>query len=364
MTYTLHSILLSAGLWAGIIGGAIVLVVLVLYLVFIFAPLLKNVRLTPMHLSDMLLHKLPIKKVVNYKIQANESGLEDKLKVKNIINFYLAKIDPQVMINALITAKNGKLDIPLEKFKEHYLAKGDVQKVTEAMVAAKNADVRLPEEQKLKLDFDSAAAIDLAGIDVLKAVEWYVTPHPTDVLEITAVTKDGIELTAEAKLTVQTNMTNLISGVGIETVCDRVNEGIVTAMGAETYQHILENPYKIADKVEKDPDLYKDAAYKVLSVDVHGINIGVDRGAILRAEKAKAQVEEEKAKEQHMKTLAAEARVHHIQTESEVQKAMAAAFLDGKLSIHEYHEMQNTEADTEMREKLAEYLKDDEEGHH
>jgi uncharacterized protein YqfA (UPF0365 family) len=217
----------------------------------------------------------------------------------------------------------------------------------------------------MSLDFQVATAIDLAGRDVLEAVQMSVNPKVIDTPPVTAVAKDGIQLIAKARVTVRANIKQLVGGAGEETVLARVGEGVVSSIGsADSHKLVLENPDSIS-RVVLEKGLDSGTAFEILSIDIADIDIGKNIGAVLQMDQAnadkniaQAKAEERRAmavaREQEMKAKAQEARANVIQAEAEVPKAIAEAFKEGNLGIMDYYRYKNIMADTQMRESIAE----------
>ncbi len=282
-----------------------------------------------------------------------------EISLTQMVKMRIKGIDSEVLLKAMIMAKEAKLeDVTLGKLESHYLAEGNVTAVVEALIAAKSADVDLDDRQRLNLTFATAAGIDLAKKDVISAVEECFNYRVVETEPITAFTRDGIRLTMKARITIRAKIKKIIGCPGEETVLARINEAIVSLIGStDSHQEIVENPHEIAETVLSKEELFEDTAFTVISIDISGIEIGEDVHAGIEIERAKAKIATEQAKEQKMRALAEEARAHHIKAESEVAEAMAEAFRKGNLSIHDYHKIKNTEADTEMRESIAKNAK-------
>ena len=210
-----------------------------------------------------------------------------------------------------------------------------------------------------------ATAIDLAGRDVFQAVQMSVNPKVIDTPPVTAVAKDGIQLIAKARVTVRANIRQLVGGAGEDTVLARVGEGIVSSIGSsESHKQVLENPDSIS-KLVLSKGLDSGTAFEILSIDIADIDIGKNIGAVLQIDQAQAdkniaqaKAEERRAMaialEQEMKAKAQEARAKVIEAESELPRAMARAFTEGNLGIMDYYRLKNVEADTKMRDSIAE----------
>ncbi len=290
-----------------------------------------NMEIPLKDLAAQYLAKVDVEKVIHALITAKNANIDVSLKA--LASQYLAEVDVEQVINALITAHNsGYEEMTINDLKEHYLANGDVTKTVDAFVAARKA--KLPD-----FDFKDIAAIDLSGIDVEKAIDAAITPRVVETDGVTGIAKDGVQLTMKLKITLRAYIRNIIGGASEETVLARVNESLASEIGqSKDHYYILQSPYELADRVEKK-GLGAGTAFEIISIDVSDIQVGKDVHAVLTTERAKAQAEMAKA--------------DMIKAEEKVQKAMAAAFIDGNLSIHDYHEMMNTEADTRMRESIG-----------
>jgi len=292
-----------------------------------------NAKLTiPLsELAAQYLAKVDVEKVIHAQITAKNANLDIPITV--LASHYLAQVDVEEIVDALITAHNsGYEEMTLEDLKEHYLSNGDVKKTVDAFVAARKAE--LP-----NFEFTDIAAIDLAGIDVGKAIEAAITPRVVETEGVTGIARDGVQLTMKLKITLRAYIKSIIGGASEETVLARVNESLASEIGHSANHHkILTDPYELADRVEQK-DLGKGTAFQIISIDVSDMHVGKDINAELMSERAKAQAEL--------------ARAEVIKAEEKVQKAMAAAFIDGNLSIHGYHEIKNTEADTKMRGSIG-----------
>jgi uncharacterized protein YqfA (UPF0365 family) len=282
----------------------------------------------------------------------------------SLIGMRLRKVDSRQIVTAKITATQAGLqDLTTPMLESHYLAGGRVPNVVRAMIAAHRADI--------PLDWSKAAAIDLAGRDVLDAVQTSVNPKVIDVPNavsgrqtIDGVAKDGIQLKVKARVTVRTNIQQLIGGATEETIVARVGEGIVTSIGSsDTYKHVMENPDSIS-KTVLHKGLDAGTAFEILSIDIADVDVGENVGAKLQADQAESdkrrfQAEAEKrralaiATEQENKALAQLNRAKVIEAEAQIPLAMAEAFRSGHLGIMDYYRMQNIQADTSMRESLG-----------
>ncbi len=279
-----------------------------------------------------------------------------RVGIFTLIGMRLRRVSPAKIILPLIKSSKAGLDISVNQLEAHYLAGGNVDKVVNALIAAHRAD--------MNLQFVRAAAIDLAGRDVLEAVKMSVNPKVIETPNISAVAKDGIELLVKARVTVRTNLDRLIGGAGEATIIARVGEGIVTTVGSsQSHKDVLENPDSISRTV-LSKGLDAGTAYEILSIDIADVDVGRNIGAQLltlqaEAEKniAQAKAEERRAmavaKEQEMKALVQEMRAKVVESEAEVPKAMASALSNGKLGVMDYYNMQNMIADTQMRDSIS-----------
>lgn len=285
-----------------------------------------------------------------------------RVGIFTLIGMRLRRVSPVKIILPLIKASKAGLDLNVNQLEAHYLAGGNVDKVVNALIAAHRAD--------MNLQFVRAAAIDLAGRDVLEAVKMSVNPKVIETPNISAVAKDGIELLVKARVTVRTNLDRLIGGAGEATIIARVGEGIVTTVGSsQSHKDVLENPDSISRTV-LSKGLDAGTAYEILSIDIADVDVGRNIGAQLltlqaEADKniAQAKAEERRAmavaKEQEMKALVQEMRAKVVESEAEVPKAMASALNSGKLGVMDYYNMQNMIADTQMRDSISKVNKSD-----
>ena len=287
-----------------------------------------------------------------------------KITFSELIGMRFRKVDSRSIVLSKIQAVQAQLDfITTTDLESHYLAGGRVRNVVVALIAANRANI--------SLTWKTATAIDLAGRDILDAVQTSVNPKVIDCPSVSgakstvdAVAKDGIQVKAKARVTVRANIDRLVGGATEETIIARVGEGIVTTIGsAETYKQVLENPDGISKRVlEKGLDA--GTAFEILSIDIADVDVGENVGAKLQADQAEAdkrrfQAEAEKrramamAREQEMKALTQENRAKVVEAEAEIPRAMAEAFRSGNLGIMDYYRMRNIQADTSMRDNIA-----------
>ena len=287
-------------------------------------------------------------------ISALASGVH--VSVFTLAGMRIRRVSPAKIVSPLIKAEKAGLHMDISKMEAHYLAGGNLDRVVTALITARGANIQL--------DFPEACAIDLAGRDVLEAVQMSVNPKVIETPTVAAIAKDGIELRAKARVTVRANIERLVGGAGEETVVARVGEGIVTTVGsAETHKAVLENPDLISRTV-LSKGLDAGTAFEILSIDIADVDVGRNIGAQLQMDQAaadrriaQAKAEERRAmavaREQEMKAAAQEQRAKVIEAEAEVPKAMAAALREGKMGVLDYYDMKNTIADTSMRESIA-----------
>ena len=261
----------------------------------------------------------------------------------NLVFMSLRKVNPNVIVDAKIMAVQAGIDsISTEAMEAHYLAGGNVRRLVQALIAANRA--------RIDLNWETAAAIDLAGRNIIEAVQTSVDPKVIDCPDarrhgrnsLDGVAKDGIQLKARARVTVRTNLKQLIGGATEETVIARVGEGIVSAIGSCTsHKDVLANPMLIARTV-LNKGLDSQTAYEIVSIDIADIDVGDNVGARLQADQAeadmriaRAKAEERRARavasEQEMKALTEENRAKVVLAEAEIPLAMADAFRDGSL---------------------------------
>ncbi len=278
------------------------------------------------------------------------------IKLSELIGMWLRKVDARVIVLSKITAVQAGLELTTKDLESHYLAGGRVPNVVRALIAANRANI--------DLSFKTATAIDLAGRDILDAIQTSVNPKVIDCPDpkkgketIDAVAQDGIQLKAKARVTVRTNIHRLVGGATEETVIARVGEGIVTSIGSSiTYKSVLENPDRIS-KAVLAKGLDAGTAFEILSIDIADVDVGDNVGAQLQAAQAEADMRRAKAEAEKRRAMAVareqEMRALVVENESKVPLAMAEAFTKGNLGIMDYYRMKNIGADTEMRQSIA-----------
>ena len=337
-------ILLAQGgnIWPVIfVLGSVVAVILILIFLAVFMSyfrwwiqsVLTGAGVRFIDLIGMSFRKVPLADVVGGKIMAVQAGLPD----------------PDLLTRAL---------------EAHYLAGGNVPLVIRALIAANKA-------KTIKLTFREATAIDLAGRNVLEAVQTSVYPRVIDCpargaarKTLDAVAKDGIQLKVSARVTVRSNLQQLIGGATEETIIARVGEGIVSAIGsAHDHKAVLENPDMIS-KAVLARRLDSQTAYEIVSIDIADIDVGENIGARLKADQAEADTRVARAKAEGRRAMAVakeqenqasieESRAKLVEAEADVPRAMADAFRSGKLGIMDYYKLRNVQADTDMRKAIS-----------
>jgi uncharacterized protein YqfA (UPF0365 family) len=255
------------------------------------------------------------------------------------------KVNPKIIVESkIMAAQAGLTDISTAALEAHFLAGGNIRRVVKALIVTHRA--------RIDLDWDTATAIDLAGRDVLDAVQMSVDPRVIDCPDpntpgrntLDAVAKDGIQLRVKARVTVRANLPQLVGGATTETVVARVGEGIVSAIGSsDSHKSVLANPMLISRRV-LDRGLDSQTAFEIVSIDIANIDVGENIGARLQGDQAaadmrvaRAKAEERRARaiarEQEMKALTVENRAKVVQAEAEIPKAEADAFRGGNLGV-------------------------------
>lgn len=321
-----------------------------------------GVHISLFALFGMSLRKVNVTIVVNSLIMAHKAGVN--IDREFLESHYLARGNVPVLAQALLMAQQAGLKIQTAALGAHLLAGGNVTNVVRALIAAQRAHI--------ELSFDKACSIDLAGRDIVTAVNTSVDPRVIDCpntaatgkTTLDAVARDGIQLKARARVTVRTCIERLVGGATDETIIARVGEGIVSAIGSsDTYANVLENPDRIS-KAVLAKGLDAGTAFEILSIDVADIDVGDNIGAKLDIERANArkQVSQADAEKRAAEARAAQAeqearisemRAKVVAAEAEVPLAMAEAFRSGNLGIMDYYKMQNIQADTAMRSGIS-----------
>lgn len=276
-----------------------------------------------------------------------------RIGLGNLIGMRLRRVSPSKIILPLIKSTKAGINLKVNQLEAHYLAGGNVDGVVNSLIAAERAGIAL--------SFEKAAAIDLAGRDVLDAVKMSVTPKVIETTNISAVAKDGIELLVKARVTLRADLERLVGGAGEATVLARIGEGIVTTVGsAQSHKEVLENPDRIS-KLVLDKGLDSGTAFEILSIDIADIDIGRNIGAQLQRLQAEADknIAQAKAEERRAMAIAREQemRAYVVEAEAEVPKALAKALSEGKMGVMDYYGMKNLNADTLMKDGIAEFAR-------
>ena len=295
-----------------------------------------------------------ISSAISLWIQALVSGA--RVGLLNIVFMRFRKIPPKLVVETKIMAVKAGIGISTDFLESHFLAGGNLSRVVQALIAADKANINL--------EFNRACAIDLAGRNVLEAVQMSVNPKVIETPLIAAMAKDGIQLKALARVTVRANIDRLVGGAGAETILARVGEGIVSTIGSsDSHKSVLENPDMIS-KTVLSKGLDSGTAYEILSIDIADVDVGKNIGADLETDRAEAdkkiaqaKAEERRAMaiaaEQEMKARVQEMRAKVVEAEARIPIAMAQAFKDGNLGIMDYYKMKNIMADTQMRDTIG-----------
>jgi len=273
-----------------------------------------------------------------------------------LVGMRFRRIPPAKIVNPMIKAFKAGIPVETAKLEAQYLAGGNVDRVVDALIAADKAGI--------KLNFDRAAAIDLAGRDVLDAVRLSVNPKVITSPMVAGMAKDGIQLLATARITVRANIDRLVGGAGEETIVARVGEGIVASIGqSEDHKQVLEQPDRIS-KTVLAKGLDAGTAFEILSVDIAEVDVGKNIGAQLRTDQAEAdkKIAQAKAEERRAMAVAVEQenaalveamRAKLVEAQAAVPLGLAEALRNGRIGVMDYYQLKNIEADTDMRESIS-----------
>ncbi|MCZ0704022.1 uncharacterized protein YqfA (UPF0365 family) [Natronobacillus azotifigens] len=285
-----------------------------------------------------------------------------KVSIFTLVGMRLRRVVPTRVISPLIKAHKAGVGVDTNQLESHYLAGGNVDRVVNALIAAQRANI--------ELSFERAAAIDLAGRDVLQAVQMSVNPKVIETPFIAGIAMDGIEVKAKARITVRANIDRLVGGAGEDTVIARVGEGVVSTIGSSSsHKKVLENPDSISHNV-LNRGLDAGTAFEILSIDIADVDIGKNIGAILQTDQAEAdkniaqaKAEERRAmavaQEQEMVARVQEMRAKVVEAEAEVPLALAEALRSGNMGVMDYMNYKNINADTDMRDSIGKLSEDD-----
>ncbi|GMB00821.1 hypothetical protein PIPA1_36200 [Pelosinus sp. IPA-1] len=299
---------------------------------------------------SIFLHFVPL----GLWISAIAAGV--RVGIITLVGMRLRRVPPANIVLPLIKANKAGLDVNVNQLEAHYLAGGNVDRVVDALIAAHRAEIPLP--------FARAAAIDLAGRNVLEAVQMSVNPKVIETPIVAAVAKNGIELKVKARVTVRANIDRLVGGAGEATVLARVGEGIITTVGSShDHKDVLANPDHISRTVLAK-GLDAGTAFEILSIDIADVDVGRNIGAELltdqaEAEKriAQAKAEERRAmavaNEQEMKAYTQEMQAKVVEAQAQIPHALSVALTEGRIGVMDYYNMNNIMADTQMRETIS-----------
>src|ERR1700678_2985821 len=269
-----------------------------------------------------------------------------------LVRMRLIGIPPGIIVTNYVRARKAGLNLTVDQMQSHFLAGGNVEAVTLAMIAAQRAQI--------PLDWQRAAAIDLAGRNVVEALQTSVTPKVIETPIFQGVAQNGIQLNVKARVTVRSNLDRYVGGAGEQTVIARVGEGVVAAVGAAIdHKEVLEYPDRIS-KTVLAKGLDAGTAFEIVSIDIADVDVGKNIGAELQTSQADAdrKIAQAKASERQYAALAAEQemkaetqrmRAKVVEAEAQVPVALADAFRSGNLGVMDYYRMNNIKADTEMR---------------
>jgi len=273
-----------------------------------------------------------------------------------LLGMRLRKVNPRMIVESRILSVKAGIPVETNLLEAHYLSGGNVLRVVQAVIAANKANINL--------SFAESAAIDLAGRNVLEAVQMSVNPKVITTPKVSAVALDGIQLQAVTRITVRASIRKLVGGAGEETVIARVGEGIVSSIGsAKNHKEVLENPNMISKKVLAS-GLDAGTAFEILSIDIADVDVGHNIGAILETDRAEAdkkiaqaKAEERRAMaaaaEQEMKARVVEMQAKVVEAEAQIPLAMADALKNGRMGVMDYYNLQNIKADTQMRAQIS-----------
>ena len=293
---------------------------------------------------------------VTVRLWVEALSADARVGMGNLVGMRLRKVSPPAVVRPLIWATKAGIPLKVNDLEAHYLAGGQVERVVRALISADKASI--------EMSFQQAAASDLAGRDVFEAVQVSVNPKVINTPKVAAMAKDGIQLIAQARVTVRANINRLVGGAGEDTILARVGEGIVSSIGsANSHKEVLENPDAIS-KTVLARGLDSGTAFEILSIDIADVDVGKNIGADLQTHQAdadkqvaQARAEERRAmavaKEQEMKAKVEEMRADLVKAEAQVPLALADAFRQGHMGVMDYVRYNNIQSDTSMREAIA-----------
>jgi len=312
------------------------------------------ISLLPVVLVVLLISVIAWAVPVRLWIEALSAGV--RVGMPYLVGMRLRKVSPPAVVRPLIWATKAGIPLSVDDLEAHYLAGGEVDRVVRALISADKANI--------ELGFQQAAAIDLAGRDVFEAVQVSVNPKVINTPKVAAMAKDGIQLIAQARVTVRANINRLVGGAGEDTILARVGEGIVSSIGsADSHKAVLENPDAIS-KTVLAKGLDSGTAFEILSIDIADVDVGKNIGADLQTHQAEAdkrvaqaRAEERRAmavaEEQEMKAKVVDMRAELVKAEAQVPVALAEAFRQGHMGVMDYVRYNNIQSDTSMRQAIA-----------
>ncbi len=274
------------------------------------------------------------------------------LSIGALIRMRVIGVPAGLIVANLVRARKAGLSLTVDQLQSHVLSGGNVENVTLAMIAAQRAQI--------PLEWQRAAAIDLAGRNVLEALQTSVTPKVIETPTFQGVAQNGIQLNVKARITVRSNLDRYVGGAGEPTIVARVGEGVVSAVGAAIdHKEVLEYPDRIS-KAVLAKGLDAGTAFEIVSIDIADVDVGKNIGAELQTSQAEAdrRIAQAKAAERQYAALAAEQemkaetqrmRAKVVEAEAQIPIALADAFRAGNLGVMDYYRMNNIKADTEMR---------------
>jgi uncharacterized protein YqfA (UPF0365 family) len=274
------------------------------------------------------------------------------LGIVTLVRMRLIGISPSAIVSNYVRARKAGLNLSIDQMQSHYLAGGNVDNVTLAMITAQRAQI--------PLEWQHAAAIDLAGRNVVEALQMSVNPKVIETPVFQGVAQNGIQLNVKARITVRANLDRYVGGAGEPTIIARVGEGVVAAVGAAVdHKEVLEYPDRIS-KTVLQKGLDAGTAFEIVSIDIADVDVGKNIGADLQTSQAEAdrRIAQAKASERQYAALASEQeqkaqtqamRAKVVEAEASIPLAIAEAFHSGNLGVMDYYRLRNIQADTEMR---------------
>jgi uncharacterized protein YqfA (UPF0365 family) len=278
------------------------------------------------------------------------------LGIITLVRMRLIGIPPSIIVTNYVRARKAGLDLTVDQMQSHFLAGGNVENVTLAMIAAQRAQI--------PLDWQRAAAIDLAGRNVVEALQTSVVPKVIETPTFQGVAQNGIQLNVKARVTVRSNLDRYVGGAGEQTIIARVGEGVVAAVGAAIdHKEVLEYPDRIS-KTVLSKGLDAGTAFEIVSIDIADVDVGKNIGAELQTSQAEAdrRIAQAKASERQYAAMASEQeqkaetqaqRAKVVAAEASIPLAIADAFKSGNLGVMDYYRLKNLQADTGMRDAIG-----------